>query len=161
MGKSGKFKKKSAASKAAVSTPSTKKKLLIASICVGITAIIIIGACIFITYPRVMPEDKPEYTGVHDSKVYVDNKLDKKMSENTMMVLNYDGSGSLVVDGELLAEKWKPTDKGIKIGKYEMTLKNGSFVYEEDREGLKILFGSDIPEEEEASQEDGHNHHQE
>lgn len=123
------------------------KKLLITGASISLAIILLITG-IYIFANQQKAEDKPEYTGAYNATVYVKDKLSKDKSNNSVLLLNYDGSGSLVIDGELIAEKWRPTRDGIKIGSKKMIHQKQSFIYEDKGKDMRIVFEQDIPEPE-------------
>lgn len=99
--------------------------------------IIIIWCLLFGLKP---PESSSEYTGSYAAKVYENGKLNKKASSQSILVLNYEGDGSLVLNGNATNENWSETSDGIRIGDIKLIRKNADFEYTDSREKIKVIF---------------------
>ena len=110
--------------------------------------IIIIWCLLFGLKP---PEPSSEYTGSYAAKVYENGKLNKKASSQSLLVLNYEGDGSLVLNGNATNENWSETSDGIRIGDIKLIRKNADFEYTDSGEKIKVIFTK--PKKDTASKE--------
>lgn len=110
--------------------------------------IIIIWCLLFGLKP---PESSSEYTGNYAAKVYENGKLNKKASSQSLLVLNYEGDGSLVLNGKATNENWSETSDGIRIGDIKLIRKNADFEYTDSGEKIKVVFTK--PKNDTASKE--------
>ena len=99
--------------------------------------IIIIWCLLFGLKP---PESSSKYTGSYAAKVYENGKLNKKASSQSLLVLNYEGDGSLVLNGKATNENWSETSDGIRIGDIKLIRKNADFEYTDSGEKIKVIF---------------------
>ena len=99
--------------------------------------IIIIWCLLFGLKP---PESSSEYTGSYAAKVYENGKLNKEASSQSLLVLNYEGDGSLVLNGKATNENWSETSDGIRIGDIKLIRKNADFEYTDSGEKIKVIF---------------------
>lgn len=116
----------------------TKKQLFII-----LGLLIIINALLLAIYKA--PTSHEEYTGSYQAKVYEDGKLNKSRAKYSLLVLNYDGSGSAVIDGDATNGKWSVSGDKIVIGKKELKVQGNSLIYlgkTKAGEKLKVVFSS-------------------
>ena len=81
-----------------------------------------------------------DYTGSYTAKVYEDGKRVKSAESNYILVLNEDGSGSLVLNGDATNSRWTAKGKKMTIGDKSLTAKEGTLVYKDAEKNLKVVF---------------------
>lgn len=111
-----------------------------------ILLILIIIFCICsISYSKVYDAPAPpKYAGKYDAEVYVNGKYDKKMSANSVLILNdADSQASLVVNGVATNKRWREVEDGIKVGSKTLERVDAhTLTYKQN--GIKVIFKQEV-----------------
>lgn len=112
------------------------------AIVIILASILVFCIVIAVTYSLIKPPNiSSEYTGKYIAEVYKNGKYDKAISNNSVLILNYDDAkASLVIDGAATNEQWSVTKDGcIKVGKKKLTkIDEHTLSYEHN--DIKVIF---------------------